>query len=918
MAKRSPIGSPLVCEKYQSDCTWGLMSIFHFGQGRFNRKLLSNGRQRHANRRPADATGHSRRRLNLQKNLDKKSKGITDRVENKTPTVDTGKAIVKRLKEGEVSTRQHLKKQINSANHGHKAFQTPDHGQGDAMATGRWHSHSSVMEKSSDVLDSAATTQKFCNDIHLENGRDHRDKQKSVNCVVKYDRLNEINMQLVEMNEAVEAFINQKFMDGKFLGKDGANQQSKQFSDALMTLNSNKELFLKLLRDPNSLLAKHIQDMRHSQAGKEQMKSSSKTELSNFENSKVRHCGEPALRSQKCQKQNTPYLFWKKSQNNYPLEGSGNSPTSNRMVGLKPDLAAVHNSVSKGSQLSSKGNSAAPAKFSFGDIRRKFKHAMGERKEEQLWIPMNGDLHKFPGNWQGSEVGGKGIDGVIAETNAPCRTYIDEGRAPKPPINIKRINGIGKLETFQSSRNEATECACKNLHLSTVKHSNQRDSDIYVEAKKRISEMLTSGGKDGYSARKQVPRRLGRILSLPEYDFLPASSPVRDNEHCFNSAQMALTPNNNFRIGNKNNLPLQYERKTGCQDLLRKNAEVLPCTVQKKHKDQKPFDFLPNISENIFSLTEKQESNSSPRDGSKPKGDANILQISLNPNCKAIVNAKQRTDAGNICEKIGNLECLIQDLPAGNQTSTVSSYSSSPNASSIEKAEDLDSIKDKMEQPSPVSILEPFFVEDISSPETTTSKPAEPPRQRLPINFEQHSPTVLSLSSSEISSCPCTEDWEFIHQHVMAVLQDSGLYCDELSVKWHSSNQQLDQSLFDEAQLFPTQSYNDRKLLCDCISEVFLEVYQNYFGCSPWISSTKPMIWSVIVQKNVVREVIKGVNQHLLPQMPPHTLEQLVAKDLAKPGTWMDIRIDAEDTVIEMLEAILDELIMENLCELQT
>ena len=43
-------------------------------------------------------------------------------------------------------------------------------------------------------------------------------------------------------------FISQKFATGI----------AEEFTDVLQTFNSNKELFLKLLQDPNFLLMKHI------------------------------------------------------------------------------------------------------------------------------------------------------------------------------------------------------------------------------------------------------------------------------------------------------------------------------------------------------------------------------------------------------------------------------------------------------------------------------------------------------------------------------------------------------------------------------------------------------------------------------------------------------------------------------------
>ena len=68
----------------------------------------------------------------------------------------------------------------------------------------------------------------------------------------RYDGLTEINLQ-VNMSEAIEAFINQKLINGKQLCGDEVSHQSKHFLDALKILNSNKDLFIELLQNPNSL-----------------------------------------------------------------------------------------------------------------------------------------------------------------------------------------------------------------------------------------------------------------------------------------------------------------------------------------------------------------------------------------------------------------------------------------------------------------------------------------------------------------------------------------------------------------------------------------------------------------------------------------------------------------------------------------
>lgn len=58
------------------------------------------------------------------------------------------------------------------------------------------------------------------------------------------------------------ALIQQKFMDAKRLSTDERFQNSKEFDDTLEALDSNKELLLKYLQEPDSLFEKHLQDLQ--------------------------------------------------------------------------------------------------------------------------------------------------------------------------------------------------------------------------------------------------------------------------------------------------------------------------------------------------------------------------------------------------------------------------------------------------------------------------------------------------------------------------------------------------------------------------------------------------------------------------------------------------------------------------------
>ncbi|ONK61883.1 uncharacterized protein A4U43_C08F34560 [Asparagus officinalis] len=58
------------------------------------------------------------------------------------------------------------------------------------------------------------------------------------------------------------AFVRQKFMEAKRLSTDETLQSSKEFGDAIEVLDSNKDLFLKFLDEPDSLFTKNLHDVK--------------------------------------------------------------------------------------------------------------------------------------------------------------------------------------------------------------------------------------------------------------------------------------------------------------------------------------------------------------------------------------------------------------------------------------------------------------------------------------------------------------------------------------------------------------------------------------------------------------------------------------------------------------------------------
>lgn len=151
------------------------------------------------------------------------------------------------------------------------------------------------------------------------------------------------------------------------------------------------------------------------------------------------------------------------------------------------------------------------------------------------------------------------------------------------------------------------------------------------------------------------------------------------------------------------------------------------------------------------------------------------------------------------------------------------------------------------------------------------------------------------------------DDKELALEYIHAVVKSSELNWEELLARSFYSEQILEQALMDDIDFCSTNLCSDKKLLFDCINEVLME----FCGHGPWISFVKPSMRFFPDMENAVEVVQEEVYWHLLPLPSPHTLDQIVQKDLARTGNWMDLRFDIGCIGSETGEIILDELLEE-------
>lgn len=128
----------------------------------------------------------------------------------------------------------------------------------------------------------------------------------------------------------------------------------------------------------------------------------------------------------------------------------------------------------------------------------------------------------------------------------------------------------------------------------------------------------------------------------------------------------------------------------------------------------------------------------------------------------------------------------------------------------------------------------------------------------------------------------------------------------------------FDATLSDELETLALQCHSEPKLLMDYTDEVLLEAYDFHFRFPPWLSFLQPKIWFFPLEKNLVEKLMKEVRQHLIPVMEQTTLNDHVENDLAKSGSWLDIRNDTEDILTQVTDDVLEESIMDIVVQLYT
>ncbi|KAJ6842747.1 uncharacterized protein M6B38_298380 [Iris pallida] len=484
---------------------------------------------------------------------------------------------------------------------------------------------------------------------------------------------------------------------------------------------------------------------------------------------------------------------------------------------------------------------------------------IGESKKERHLITMDGVLHKVPYGFKNS--------------GENAKSYCSPERASQVPNFLKR--GDQQANTKEHQPQIRWENA-------TIANPLYTELDFYAEAKSRLTEMVTTGGENEIVPTIHKSTPLGRILQLPEFNILsPSLSPRKD------------------RVNDSSD-------NTRCSPVGKLKCEASSNESSLRQSIEHPE------SEGINPVDGTEADDSNPSHIGE-----GLIQIETGNNeveeC-ANVDMPQEYSAipgpfSEGCEEEGS--CLMSELEPEEEPQPMTPCTSlSPNSTIVQKFEDPGDNIENRDRPSLVSVLEALSVDEM------TIEHAELTDSRHHHFDENNDPPLQDQTSvaSQTNLGTCTNEKETELQYVITVLEASGLNYKQFAERWQSSQQLLDPFLYDEVEISFDQKMDDSRLLFDCVNEVLVEIHERYLICSTWPSVIRPNIRPVPTGANFVEEVCDRFDQHLCLQSQC-TLDQVVRRDL-DGKTWMNLQLEAEITIAEIGELVVDYIMEETILEL--
>ncbi|XP_074569069.1 uncharacterized protein LOC141825587 [Curcuma longa] len=846
-------------------CVWGLISLLDFRRGHPIQKLLSDTKHESTKH---TGSGYSRIKLDVPRNLENKHEGAATLLDEiRDDKVSLGLTSVKALMEGEMSqtdsknvssnetrrVKSNLQREVNSKNCELRSIKSKDNEGNNlvpSLSLDGLHSGSVDLTERSLNFDMAAFLVEFYSYTHEQASRDSDNKfdllpsSESISFGSQY-HLHELDDHL----DQKISFLKKTLADFTELISQNSTVE-KQNDGGLIVRSEKLRDAIAAIDSDRKLFMKLLEDpdsvlFKHIRSlHGDQVRKTSKLGSDRYTEN-VPLLVEKNDNSGKCNKSDGNQLPQKQNRYNFFWR-------KDKLKGTKP---TAENPISKSLNriVILKPN---PVRTTGSSVPQ-FRHVPKQNDSDER-IVSHFSLREIR----------RRLRHIIGESREARHAISMDGLLHRIPVRPSESRGSSEnlscddkqpksvyLDNKKSKSISSEEFEVNsNSHISPSTSRSQ--SSIYEEAKKHLVEMLNT--RVDSLPRVEVSESLGTVLSILRYTELsPTSSPQRDEE-------LAMPPKD---IKDPSLQQLKHEELIGTaiSELLLVGSKDL------------------NSQEIVEEVGAKRTTESNQLDDHE--------LIVKNEICKTV-------ESTTLC----GLDIFEEKSPAVAQPK--------PRPSSLVKQNLMapESINEKLEQPSPVSVLENFISDDISSPDSTGI-------ENYNIQVQHQQAVLEDNNSGRIIASPdvkedlidCHQDCQARLDYITAVLEASGLY-DEFPTKWDIEDRLLEPSLYEEIGIYFCFLQDDPKLLFDCINEVLLDIHESFLK-SIMCLSYKRNIPPGPQGEGLIQEVSKSLDWHL--QVPsPNTLDKVVKKDL-NGQPWLDLRLVLLNTTSETSDIILDDIIEE-------
>uniref|UniRef100_A0A0E0GGN4 DUF4378 domain-containing protein n=1 Tax=Oryza nivara TaxID=4536 RepID=A0A0E0GGN4_ORYNI len=725
--------------------------------------------------------------------------------------------------------------------------------------------------------------------------------------------------------------VRQKFVEAKHLASHENLLQSKEFHEALEVLNSNKDLFLKFLEEPNSLFAKQSGEF-HSAPTSPQRKRI--TVLKPTRSVELK--GEKEIKRQQDQTVNGSRVE-RSNTHRRSHSGGGHAkaerlPQHTRIVILKPSTALTSMEHFQKNGHDNLDDSEAPV------ISRHL-------SDEINWSAQD-MCHQHDESFRG-----------CMQSNMFIRDRVYYGYAEEEGSSFSDSE-IGSPTSRHSW--EYIYRFSNPYFGSTLSHAScSPDSLVTREAKKHTSDRWPTVSSNEISQEKVLVRRslstLGEMLAMSDMKKKGAAEQVvtnTSNQLCSNEPRLAVPSKCSVdgdgesslrKISRSKSVPVSsaafdsLRLDDGCS-----NPEHEEPTSSKE--EIKPKNGKSSLKGKISSFFLKRKKSGKDKLAPSPLG-ALGTRVPLASNASIVSSDVSQTEWTSLQDDVAseNLEKfdIAPTVVPVNEPEATSS--SKPPIITLEKALSFEIRNSHFDQPSPTSVLDASF-EDASEKSPNSSEHAiiakqEPLSRSLPIGSIAR---TLSWddSSQEATLCSAKGDSHEQDQHefVEKILSSVGFNNEKTSdifVRWHSHDFPLGTGVLDQ---FLERKVEDAKcrerrsnqrLLIDSVNAALLDIGQSklwgaYPCTDPQVNNARRVATGEVLVVDEVWRLVKGWlsdddgEKHMVNAEDNAGLvaDWVVGKEI-QGRSWPEaLRLEVDEISTEICGEVLDELVGEAFSEL--